>query len=481
MRAVRWLPLLALLSSGCGLEQEIFGPAMDRGHVVLPDPSPTIIYGRGPSIAGGTVRYLLSGVTEDTSGVGEDGAFQTAFPGTLSRRGVFIWGTQGGRALLGLLPDLPRQPTVFHVPRHIFLWEVHPSLAELDTVSTTVAMVVARAAERAGTTLSALTPDLIHQAMDDALAALVTPGTPVYRFGSQVASLLAVASESDDAPVFSPSAWVNGGSFLSQDWLESHNDDAAQLESAFTAGLDAAAESISIEVCYAKDTIRVVFQVALDTGRLNGNCEIVDPFKWAPDAPGKRVFISGGVHEDTPVCDDGRTEHCLTAAQIDAINAKLGGWVPNQVAMTDDGEGADAKAGDGIWTVAFDLPYFPTSSSPDGAGVRLAYKYAFGLPGQGWTESEEWPGNQRLLELTDLNDDHIIVRADIFGDESANKDKVNSLKPARGGCGFISWPAEAVDGCPSDAHENRVDIDGDCVPEAWPSGSPITPVTVPCQ
>jgi MazG family protein len=55
--------------------------------------------------------------------------------------------------------------------------------------------------------------------------------------------------------------------------------------------------------------------------------------------------------------------------------------------------------------------------------VRLAYKYTFGLEGQGWTDSEEWPGNQRLLELEDLTGDHRVTRWDLFGDEAAKSDE----------------------------------------------------------
>ena len=126
------------------------------------------------------------------------------------------------------------------------------------------------------------------------------------------------------------------------------------------------------------------------------------------------------------------------------------------------------------------LPYIDVAASPDGAGLRIGYKYTFGLPGQGWTDSQEWPGNQRLLELADLNDDHLIIRHDIFGDEAANKDKVNALAPAKGGCGVILWEADSDPGCAGDSRENLVDSDGDCVPDTWPDASTAVALTVAC-
>ena len=115
----------------------------------------------------------------------------------------------------------------------------------------------------------------------------------------------------------------------------------------------------------------------------------MDPFKWASNDAGKKVFFAGGLHEDTPVCDDDRTTHCLTSEQVDEAHARLGSWVPNQIAMVDDGTHGDAMAGDGIWSFVVELPYIDVETSPDGAGVRIGYKYTFGLPGQGWTDSQE--------------------------------------------------------------------------------------------
>ena len=61
-----------------------------------------------------------------------------------------------------------------------------------------------------------------------------------------------------------------------------------------------------------------------------------------------------------------------------------------------------------------------------------------------WTDTEEWPGNQRILEVDDLDGDQLVIRYDYFGDEATNKDKKNSLSFANGGCGTNQWPEKRV-------------------------------------
>jgi hypothetical protein len=206
----------------------------------------------------------------------------------------------------------------------------------------------------------------------------------------------------------------------------------------------------------------------------------VNPFKWAADDPASRVSFTGGVHTDTPICDEARLEACLPQDGIDPVHQALGAWAPNVVPMFDDGTHGDAQAGDGVWSVTFELPYWPPETAPDGAGLRIGYKYTYGLPGQGWTSSEEWPGNQRILEIADVNGDHLVVRRDVFADEAANKNKVNGLTPNLGGCGTNAWEAEAVAGCASDTRERRIDSDGDCEADVWPSPGPVVPLIEAC-
>lgn len=103
--------------------------------------------------------------------------------------------------------------------------------------------------------------------------------------------------------------------------------------------------------------IAVVFQVELNEGKKDGNCQVVDHFSWVDEAQAETVFLTGGVHDDTPLCSATRTTHCITEAQVAASNAALGDWVPNMVAMYDDGTHGDAVGSDGIWTLSMVLPY----------------------------------------------------------------------------------------------------------------------------
>ncbi len=129
-----------------------------------------------------------------------------------------------------------------------------------------------------------------------------------------------------------------------------------------------------------------------------------------------------------------------------------GGWTPNQIKMYDDGTHGDQTAGDNIWSISFDLP----------RGVRIGYKYTWGKQGLLWTGTEEWPGNQRILEVDDVNADGFVVRFDNFGDEASNKD-LSNLNPKSGGS--LDWNEDLNgDGFP-EAREVPGDLDNDCVPD----------------
>lgn len=97
-------------------------------------------------------------------------------------------------------------------------------------------------------------------------------------------------------------------------------------------------------------------------------------------------------------------------------------------AMRDDGQGGDEVAGDGVFTVVVPLQ----------RGVRLEYKYTNGAANEGFSGTEEWPGNARILEIEDVltgrpdgEPDCLVIRRDSFGDESANKNFVNGNTVAK--------------------------------------------------
>jgi hypothetical protein len=83
-------------------------------------------------------------------------------------------------------------------------------------------------------------------------------------------------------------------------------------------------------------------------------------------------------------------------------------WVPNKVALRDDGQEGDEKAGDNVWTIV--LPF--------SKGTSLKYKYTIGLPaneGQ-WGGTEEFPLTERGLEVTKDPSKKKVKVADVFAD-----------------------------------------------------------------
>jgi hypothetical protein len=475
----------AFLCVSCGLESEVFGPILDKGHVQLPEPSDTLLLGRASSVAGGKVSaYTASGQFVADSVVDQEGDFTLRFSGASEHHGLVLWASHGEHVVVGILPELPKQPTVFHEERYVFAWDQHPLLNDLNETSTALSMLVWKSSLQGGVSLDALSSEAIRQGLDEAQALLASENESVKAFYSLVTILGSLASKATGPESLYLSSALGGGtSLLSSEWLNSATlpDGLAGLTPDwFDERLESAASQVEIGICYPDDRIRVVFRVDLTETKINANCAVVDPFKWASNEEGKSVFFSGGIHEDTPVCGAERQTHCLSDDQVDEAHMALGSWVPNQLVMVDDGTQGDRLAGDGIWAFTVELPYIDTNASPDGAGVRIGYKYTFGLPGQGWTDSQEWPGNQRILELADENGDQLVLRTDIFGDEAANKDKVNALAPAKGGCGVIAWPAEALPNCATDTRENRIDSDSDCVADAWPNAAPAVPLTTQC-
>ena len=83
-------------------------------------------------------------------------------------------------------------------------------------------------------------------------------------------------------------------------------------------------------------------------------------------------------------------------------------WVPNKVALRDDGKEGDKVAGDQRWTGVFAFP----------PGSSIRYKYTSGLPkdeGQ-WGGTEEFPLTERGLEVTKDPGKSKVLIQDVFAD-----------------------------------------------------------------
>jgi hypothetical protein len=81
----------------------------------------------------------------------------------------------------------------------------------------------------------------------------------------------------------------------------------------------------------------------------------------------------------------------------------LGSWMPNTVAMRDDGKEGDAVAGDAQWSLRVELP----------AGATIQYKYTNSGPVGQWALGDEFPGRNRSVTIPESLQPFII--RDTFG------------------------------------------------------------------
>jgi len=83
-------------------------------------------------------------------------------------------------------------------------------------------------------------------------------------------------------------------------------------------------------------------------------------------------------------------------------------WVPNKVALRDDGQEGDEKAGDNLWSGVFSFS----------KGLNLHYKYTIGLPSDEgkWGGTEEFPLTERGLDVTKDPSKKKQKVADVFAD-----------------------------------------------------------------
>ncbi len=78
-------------------------------------------------------------------------------------------------------------------------------------------------------------------------------------------------------------------------------------------------------------------------------------------------------------------------AYIAGNQDRLGSWIPNKIALRDDGKGGDATAGDNLWTGVFG--FMP--------GTQIRYKYTLGIPtDEGRWNGEEFPLTERGFDVT---------------------------------------------------------------------------------
>ncbi len=491
----RWMGILSCAAlTACAVDGLLIGALTSQSHERMPPPAPQTI--AGLTTAGADVTVLgsdghalnkLEGSADGT------GAFHIDIDGGTSLQSAALQARLGRKQFLALLPQLPAQPTVLAPARTFDVADLSPGAARVDLTSTTLAVLIAGKLRSQGMTLAAASADSLSKTLIALDKGLLAGNPQLLAVADQVACVLTAADATATSGTPELPFDISGvGPTLRQAFLDQNSksptcDGIGTVTAAsFLAALDDANATFAFDACFASDKIEVVLMTALKVGAKDGNCMAIDPYVWASNVAGKVVFVTGGIHKDSKICSKGAAPPCLSDADVDAATQALGNWVPNKVPMYDDGTHGDSIAGDGIWSIALALPYWAVVGKD--AGVRIAYKFTFGAPGQGWTESEEFPGNQRLLELVDVNGDHRVSRFDWFADETSNKDKKNGLTPDHGGCGVLTWPSDVVlgaDGKPTtcaqtDVRERPVDLDGDCQVDGWPPVGGVPPLTIPC-
>ncbi|MFO0725673.1 MAG: choice-of-anchor X domain-containing protein [Myxococcota bacterium] len=262
----------------------------------------------------------------------------------------------------------------------------------------------------AGSSLGATPPS----ALAGLLAKLENEPTPeLSAFAAIVGDLLAQVPVDGSAPaLFAP--------------LDYRPNEAAVTDStklaAYRRALAAAAQGYGLEIRCDPSHLAALFTVDV-SGRARDGNGTPPVIRQLPKAG--QVFLGFTADESSPINDE-------------SIPRKL---TPNDpsYAMRDDGQGPDEVAGDGVYSVVVTLP----------RGARILYKYTDGAAGEGFTGSEEWPGNARILEVEDVLSgrpdgapDCLLVRRDTFGDEAANKNFVNINSKAKPSGGTVSFSTD---------------------------------------
>lgn len=451
--------LLSLMATGCGLEGllNLYGGTdyqqpvtVIRGSVDLPNPTITLwSAGADPT----TNETIYTEITPYALTVTEGTYELQLISGEYA--GLVLCAEQGQGILEAFVPALERESVTEGV--------------NLDVASTATVKFVEGLLGPEGKTFPRLSADLVcitgkrlDAQYDDA-----GPVGDVFRMMERVHGEADLTTTSATR-VFQTAAvtpeYVVEESPLNPDWVGrelfdyDNNGNPNQTTQVFDTAYVAALQTLDLNAPGDPEVIRVVLSVDFNPGKLNGVCSQIDRFRWTTNKPGKQMFFVGGIHQSSPVQDP----------EVDAMLGNRGGWTPNVIQMYDDGTNGDQTAGDNIWSIYFDLP----------RGVRIGYKYTWGNQGDLWTGTEEWPGNQRILEVVDNNEDAYVYRLDNYGDEATNKDLANA-NPASGGS--LSWDEDLDDDGFPEAQEEPIDLDNDCVPDEFVTPDWVPALTLSCE
>jgi hypothetical protein len=277
---------------------------------------------------------------------------------------------------------------------------------EVGLTSTAATIVVERYAVRERANLASTPIGTVAEVLETARS----DDPAVTAFRDLVAELLAAVD-----PSTGEGAFETDGFNAKDAALAAIGSDGATYSTLLEAAVDA---SLVPVVC---DPSRALVMFTVDVSGLAKDGNGATQFIRQPTKEGK-VFLGITLDPTSPVPD--------SAA---ALAPRL---TPNDLAteMFDDGTNGDEVAADGVFTLTLPLP----------RGMRVLYKYTNGSAGEGFTGTEEWPGNARILIVDDVltssvsgAPDCVVVRRDSFGDEASNKNFVNLH--ARKGGGALSY------------------------------------------
>ncbi|MBN2358322.1 MAG: hypothetical protein JXR83_02655 [Deltaproteobacteria bacterium] len=401
-RSLAGCAILFLLAGGCGLETL----CTTTGYTPTPKPR-AVLKGTLGDVPEGLAARLASAqltaraisvdgaeLARGSVGVGQE--FALELPEAQDHFNVRL-AIQGGGVMLKTLVPEARAGTEVQV-------------GTLGAGVTAHALAAERSAELERGLLASMPPQVLAKVMQNAAA---SSDADVVAFRALVRRIVDAAEPQGEAPVLEPA-----GSNASDEGLAA----AGVARADYEALRDRAAAAIAVPVVCDPSRLRVLFTVDVSGQALDGNGA---PQFIRQQPKESKVFLGITLDPLSPVADvEGALRPRLT---------------PNdpQTEMYDDGSHGDEVAGDKVFSRYVDLP----------RTMRVLYKYTDGSAGEGFTGTEEWPGNARILQVDDVltglasgGADCIVVRRDSFGDEATNKNFVN-LNVQLGG-GALDYEAD---------------------------------------
>ncbi|MCC6748307.1 MAG: hypothetical protein IT371_11655 [Deltaproteobacteria bacterium] len=363
------------------------------GYEATPPPAATLAY-QLDLPRGSTAEVTVYDPDDQIVGrqtAGADGANELSLRPSLDFPSIRLVARAGNRVLKAVAAELRRGE--------------RRDLGRVDGKSTAHAQLVQEKVAGQGGAFSSVPPSVIASLLAQARGT----GAELRAFEAVVAKLLGKTSVTGQQALFGPLDAELKEPFLGEAKLPEST--SAEYRNALTA----ATERLAIQLSCDAALVNVMFTVDASGQALDGNG--APQLVRQPTKAGK-VFLAITVEDSSPIGDGaGRLKPQM---------------VPNDpdTAMFDDGTNGDEVAGDGVFTRVLVLP----------RGMRVKYKYTNGSAGEGWTRTEEWPGNARLLEVKDVVSRHadgapdcLVIRRDSFGDEASNKNQVNLNARIKGG------------------------------------------------